>query len=156
MKVDLDAWISLALAPGETDALDDFVSTCLHDGGVWDSPRTSDGIQDIERVLERSPECLRLCGRIWSIDQRLHTFWLEIQRAQEDGPVTWCLCFDVEASSPRRARNAVHDHDRPEDIDWAAVLAGEAAIRDDKLLPVPGATRSLGPDAPAHEPPDLS
>ena len=141
---DLEALISLV--PGQTDALDRFVSTCLADAGVWASPRTSDGVQNIDRVLDRSPERLQICGRIWSIDQVLHTFWLELQREAADGQMTWALYFDVAASSPRRARNAVHDHDRPEDIHWVATLAGEAAIRDGMLLPVPGSTRLVGRD----------
>jgi len=138
----------LLLAPGQTEALDRFVSTCLADAGLWESPRTSDGVQDIERVLERSPQRLRVCGRIWSIDQVLHTFWLELQQEAAHGQMTWFLYFDIATSSPRRARNAVHDHDRPEDIDWFATLAGEAAIRDGMLLPVPGSTRSVVRDMP--------
>ena len=138
---DLEALLSLA--PGQTDALDTFVSCCLSDAGLWDSPRTSDGVPGIERFLERSPQRLRVCGRIWSIDQVLHTFWLELLREAVEGQLTWSLYFDVAESSPRRARSAVQSHDRPEDIHWVATLAGEAAIRDGMLLPIPGSTRSI-------------
>jgi hypothetical protein len=138
---DLEALLSLA--PGQTDALDRFVSTCLADAGLWESPRTSDGVQDIVRLVERSPERLRVCGRIWSIDQVLHTFWLELQREAMVGQLTWFLYFDIAESTPRRTRNALGDHDRPEDIHWFARLAGEAVIRDSVLLPVPGSTRLI-------------
>jgi hypothetical protein len=115
--VDLEALISLA--PGQTDALDRFVGTCLTDAGLWESPRTSDGISDIVRVVERSPQRLRVSGRIWSIDQVLHTFWLELQRAPSGDDMIWCLYFDIAESSPRRTRNALDDQDRPPGVPLA-------------------------------------
>jgi hypothetical protein len=142
---DLDALSSLIAEPSDT--LDGFVSACLADAGVWKSPRTSDGVQGIERVLEHSPERLRICGRIWSIDQELHTFWLELQR-RADSEITWRLCFDVVGSSPRRARNAVHDHDRPDEIEWSTMLAGTATTQDGTLRPVAGSTQSIARDLP--------
>jgi hypothetical protein len=146
LVVDLEALISLA--PGQTDALDRFVSTCLADAGLWESPRTSDGVSEIVRVVETSRDRLRVCGRIWSIDQVRHTFWLELQREAAGDEMTWFLYFDVAESSPRRTRNALDDHDRPEDIHWFATLAGEATILDSVLLPVPGSTRLIVHDTP--------
>ena len=77
MTVDLQALLSLE--PGHTDALDWFISSCLYDGGIWESPRTSDGIHST-RVLAHASDELRVYGRIWELDQSLHTFWLELKR----------------------------------------------------------------------------
>ena len=138
----------LALEPGRSDALDWFVGNCLSDAGIWDSPRTSDGIQAIERVLERGPNVLRVCGRIWDIDQTLHTFWLEIARDDEGERFGWFLYFDVAESSARRARNALDNYSRADDIAWHAKLTGEATIQGDTLVIVPGSTRVLVRDMP--------
>ena len=82
----------------------------LHEAGVWDSPRVSDGII-YTRMVKAG-----VCGRLYEIDQTLHAFWLE-----REGP-TWRLYYDVIASSPRRARNAIDEHDDPTEIEWRFVL----------------------------------
>ena len=150
--VPIDLAELLSLEPGRTDALDWFVGSCLCDGGLWNSPRTSDGIQGIERVFERAPDGLRVCGRIYEIAQTLHTFWLELKRDASGDRVAWLLYFDVAETSARRARNALEDHDRPEDIEWRAKLAGEATVQDGVLTIVPGSTRVLVRDMPEPEP----
>jgi hypothetical protein len=137
----------LPIEPGRTDALDWFIGSCLSDGGLWDSPRTSDGII-VERVLERTSNVLRVCGRIWNIEQTLHTFWLEIARDGEQDRFGWFLYFDVAESSARRARNAIDNHAVPDDIEWHARLAGEATVQGDALAIVPGSTRVLVRDMP--------
>lgn len=138
----------LPLAPGRTDSLDWFIGSCLTDGGPWASPRTSDGISNVDRVLERGPDVLRVCGRIWNIEQTLHTFWLEIARHGEQDRFGWFLYFDVAESSARRARNALDNHDVPNDIEWHARLAGEAMVQGDALAIVSGSTRVLVRDMP--------
>jgi hypothetical protein len=117
------------LDPPSFQALDWFIGTCLYDGGIWDSPRTSDGIQSIGRVLERGPDRLRVGGRIYEIDQTLHTFRLELSRAAADDRVTWSLDFDVTDDSACRA-----------------TLLGEAVIEDGALAIVPGTTRVIARD----------
>jgi hypothetical protein len=133
------------------DALDWFIGSCLCDGCVWDSPRTSDGISGIERVLERGPDTLRVSGRIWEIDQTLHEFWVELQPDGESDRFAWFLFFDVAEDSARRARTALSSHDRAEDISWSATLAGEATVQDGALTIVPGSTRVLLRDMPERE-----
>jgi hypothetical protein len=125
---DLSALIPLE--PGSA-ALEWFIGTCLFEAGVWASPRTSDGVNAIERVLERGLDVLRGCGTIWEIDQSLHAFWLEIERTGDR--FAWRLYYDVIASSERRARNAMSNHDRPEDLEWRATLAGEATVEGNAL-----------------------
>lgn len=133
-----------SLDPLRTDALDRFVSTCLASGGVWDHPRQSDGISNIDRVFERGPEGIGVCARIYEIDdQSLHTFWLEIRRDVKG--ITWSLHFDVVETSARRAYNAVHDHDRADDIEWRVRLTGDANIVDGVLVVVDESTSALVP-----------
>ncbi len=128
-----------SLDPLHTEALDLFVSTCLASGGVWNRPRKSDGISSIDRVFECGPEGIGVCARIYEVDdQSLHTFWLEIHR-DVDG-IRWSLSFDVIETSPRRAYNAVHNHDRAEDIEWQARLTGDAIVVDGVLLIVEEST----------------
>jgi hypothetical protein len=122
------------------DALDWFVGSCLADAGLWESPRTSDGISNIDRVIERTPDALRVCGRIWNIAQTIHTFWLEI--ARDNDRFCWFLYFDI-AESSRRARNAVDNQAVPDEIEWVARIAGEATVEADALAIVPGSTRVL-------------
>lgn len=138
MTVDLPALLSLE--PGSMDALDFFIGGCLYDGGIWQSPRTSDGIHSI-RVLEHASDKLRVCGRIWEIDQSLHTFWLELTRDGSGDRFAWSLYFDVIETSARRAQNAHESHDNPEDIEWRAKIIGGATVQGDKLTIVPGSTR---------------
>jgi len=149
MTVDLQSLLSLE--PGRTDALDWFIGSCLYDGGIWQSPRTSDGIHSI-RVLEHASDELRVCGRIWEIDQSLHTFWLELKRDGDGDRFAWFLYFDVIETSARRARNAHDSHDKPEDVEWRAKVVGEATIQGDKLTIVPSSTRVLVQDMPDPEP----
>jgi hypothetical protein len=141
--IDLTSLLSL---DSDLEALDAFVSGCLCDGGIWTSPRNSDGIQGVERVLERAADCLRLCGRIYSIDQVLHPFWLELWRDAVEPSVTWMLCFDLAEGAGRRAQNAFTASERSEDIEWRVVLGGEAAIDNGALTLVAGATRTLARD----------
>jgi hypothetical protein len=132
----------ISVEPGRTDALDWFIGSCLCEGGIWESPRTSDGINAIERVLERGPAALRVAGRIWEIDQSLHTFWLELKRNDGSDRFAWSLYFDVIETSARRARNALSSHEDAEEIEWRAKLMGQATAQNDKLTIVPGSTRA--------------
>src|SRR5262249_3747762 len=43
---------------------------CLTEGGIWDHWRASDGLHGIDRLIERTPDVLRLIRRIWEIDDR--------------------------------------------------------------------------------------
>jgi hypothetical protein len=129
--------------PGRSDALGWFIGSCLCAGGVWESPRTSDGIQGIDRVFERAPDVLRVRGRIFEIDQALHAFWLELARHASGDRVAWSLYFDVAEASPRRARNALDRSDRPDDIEWRAKVTGEATVEGGVLTIVTGSTRVL-------------
>src|SRR6185369_2277696 len=52
------------------DGLDWFVSWCLFEGDVWESPRTSDGVPSFE--VERETDAWRVRGRIWAIEQTVH------------------------------------------------------------------------------------
>ena len=138
MTVDLQSLLSHE--PGRTDALDWFIGSCLYDGGIWESPRTSDGVHSI-RVLEHAADELRVCGRIWEIAQSLQTFWLELKRDGAGDRFAWLLYFDVIETSACRARNAHVSHDNPEDVEWRAKLVGEASVQDNKLTIVRGSTR---------------
>ena len=92
------------------DALDLFVSDRLFEAGVWESPRTSDGIVQV-RIVESEPERMSIGGRIYSIDQELHSFWLDLEREAVGSSVRWALFFDVVADSARRARDAIDCYD---------------------------------------------
>jgi hypothetical protein len=149
VAVDLVALLSLD--PKRVE-LEWFIGRCLFEGGIWESPRTSDGINGIERVLERGPDVLRAHGKIWEIDQSIHAFWLEIERAGTSDRFVWRLYYDVIASSERRARDAPSNHDRPEDIEWRARLEGDATVQDSVLAIVPGSTEVSVRELPAREP----
>lgn len=138
VAADLLTLISVEL--GRTDALDWFIGGCLCEGGIWDHPRTSDGISAI-RVFQRESDALRVAGHIWEIDQNLHLFWLELERGAVPDRFAWVLYFDAIVTSARRARNTLSDHEAPEEIEWRAKLAGEATVQDDKLTIVSGLTR---------------
>lgn len=131
MEVDLRGVFSLD--PGQTDALDAFISGRLFEASVWDSPRTSDGIEHV-RLVEYRPDRVRVCGRIFQIDQSLHSFWLDLEREGSGIGVTWSLYFDVVANSPRRRRNAIDTYDHANEIDWRVALAGNAEVRDGALV----------------------
>ena len=59
-----------------SDLLESFVAGTLADAGVWSSPRVSDGLVAY-RIVERGPTRVRVCGRIWEIDQTQRSFWLD-------------------------------------------------------------------------------
>lgn len=149
MAADLLALISVEL--GRTHALDWFIGSCLCEGGIWDHPRTSDGISAI-RVLERGPDTLHVAGHIWEINQSVHTFWLELKRADVPDRFGWVLHFDVIETSARRARDALSNHENADEIEWRAKLEGEAIVQDDKLAIVPGTTRVDVQDLTEPEP----
>lgn len=112
------------------DALDAFVSLRLFEGVAWSSPRVSDGI-DSFRVVRESATELHLAGRIWDIDQVLHSFWLVLRRDEaESVDVAWTLYFDpdIGGTTSRRARNAIHAIDAPEQIEWRGTFEGRATL----------------------------
>lgn len=121
-----EALLALEPAGDLSDTLERFVARALFDGGVWSSPRTSDGVTSY-RVVERTPMRLRVCGRIWEIDQTLRSFWLDLARAHAlPERVTWTLYFDVDVASvgERRARDAVDVVQDPGDVPWVTTLEG--------------------------------
>lgn len=124
MEVDLRSLFSLD--SGETDALESFICQRLFQANIWESVRTSDGIPHL-RIVEYAPERVRICGRIFTIDQALHSFWLDIEPTGRGG-VSWALYFDVVAASPRHERNAIDTFDQPEKINWRVTLTGKADI----------------------------
>jgi len=142
----------LSVDPGPQAALDWFIGSCLYEANVWESPRTSDGLHSIARVLERGPDCLNVCGRIWTIDQTIHAFWLQVRRDGTDDRYSWFLAFEVAYASSRKAENALDNHDRPEDIEWHARISGEATVEDGALAIVPDSTRVIIRDMPEPEP----
>jgi len=151
MAVDLATL--LALEPGKTDALEWFVGSCLFEGGVWDSPRISDGIHSIDQVFERGADALRVRGRVWEIvDQTLHTFWLETKRDGTGDRFAWIVYFDVAETSARRVETVLNSHHKAEEIEWRATLAGEATVQDSKLVIIPDSTRALIRDMPEAKP----
>lgn len=79
------------------------------------------------RVVERTPTRLRACGRIWDIDQTLHSFWLDVARAHPfPERITWTLYFDIDVTSTgeRRARNAIDAIEDPGNVTWVVTLEG--------------------------------
>lgn len=113
------------------EALDRFIADRLYEAGVWDSPRHADGVVYV-RVLEHERDRLRLNGRLYTIDQKLHAFWLDIHTVETE--VDWALHYDVIASSPRRARNAIDLHDRASDIEWEIQLLGRVKVRGEWVV----------------------
>ena len=110
----------VALESDPRDALESFVAGALHDGGVWPSPRTSDGVASY-RVIERTPVRARVCGQIWSIEQTLHPFWLDLECGDV---VTWTLYFDVDTTvlGPRGTRNLLDSIQEPTEAPWARTI----------------------------------
>jgi len=149
-----------ALLPFEprSTALEWFIGSCLTEAGVWDDPRTSDGIGDFGAVFENGPNRLCFWSRIWRIDgQTLHTFWLEVTRERQCDQFAWFLYFDAPEDSGRRRPRAFDRHDAAEEIEWRARIVGEAIVQDEKLAIVPGSTRALIRDVPEPElPPERS
>jgi hypothetical protein len=84
------------------------------------------------RVVEYLPERIRVCGRIFEIDQTLHSFWLDMRRGTAG--VTWELHFDVVAASPRRERNAIDTFDDPQEIEWRITLSGAGEVQHGTLV----------------------
>lgn len=121
----------LPASDGEpADALDAFVSLRLFEGGSWSSPRVSDGI-DSFRIVRESPTHLEVAGRIWDINQVLHSFWLVVQRDEAASlDVAWTLYFepDIGGTTSRRARNAIHAIDAPDQITWQGIFEGRATL----------------------------
>jgi hypothetical protein len=102
--------------------LESFLGDRLHEAGVWESPRSSDGISAL-REIERTSVRARLCGQIWEIvEQSLHAFWLDVERSADD--VRWTLYFGAIVDSPRRARNAAYALSDPGEVEWNVTLSG--------------------------------
>jgi len=132
--MDLDLRTLFSLEDGQTKALEFFISGRLFEAGLWNSWRSSDGIQYL-RVVQCEPACVRVCGRIYEVrDQSLHIFWLDLKRATSGTGVRWTLYFDAPAPTNRHERDAIYMSDRAEDFSWAFVLAGDAQVRDGTLV----------------------
>jgi hypothetical protein len=122
----LDTLFSLDLESDARGWLEQFVSRALADAGVWSSPRVSDGVMSY-RMVDRASTRMRMNGRIWDIDQKLHPFWLDVERGGAPGaPATWTLYFDIDTASlsPRRARKVLDTIQDPTDIAWVVKLTG--------------------------------
>jgi hypothetical protein len=132
VHLDLRSVFSLEL--GHTDVLDSFISNRLFEAGVWESPPTSDGIVSL-RVVTCEANCLSVCGRIFEIDQTLHSFWLDLTCEGSANGVSWAVYFDPIAGSQRCERNAIDTYDRAEDLIWRVALSGLADVRDGALVP---------------------
>jgi len=132
VSVDLRTVFELEVRP-DAYKLETFISDRLFEAGAWGADNCPDGIVHI-RVLETEPDRLRLCGRLVEINGKLHPFWLELESGIA---VTWSLYFDVVATTPRRARDAIDVFDRASDIEWQVSLSGKAELRDGALVPLP-------------------
>jgi hypothetical protein len=120
-------------ADAAPEALELFIARVLHRGGVWEHPRRSDGIEGW-RAVERSPSLLRLGGRIFEIDQSLHTFWLELEAGIGAASVQWRLYFDVVGRPFQRVADALDVLDSAEQADWRLALAGTAKVEGEALV----------------------
>src|SRR5262244_1136289 len=106
MNLDLSKLFSLE--DGQTATLERFIDQRLFEAGVWNSWRTSDGIQYL-RVVQCEPACVRVCGRIYEVvDQALRMFWLDLNRPTSGTSVRWALYFDAPAPTNRRERDAIY------------------------------------------------
>jgi hypothetical protein len=110
-----------ALSAWLRDDLERFLGERLAEAGVWATPRESEGVRDV-RIVVDGPWRARMVGEIWTIDQVVHVFWLDLEADGADR-VAWRLFYDV-LTSPRRARNALHIVERPEDARWRVELSG--------------------------------
>lgn len=106
--------------------LERFIGERLAEAGIWDSTRTSDGIEQV-RLIRHDPRRVSLVGRLWEIDQTLRSFWLEVERTDGDG-IAWTLYFDV-LGTARQVRNALLVHDATDEIEWRVTLTGMAEGR---------------------------
>lgn len=121
----LTALLSRDSADDLQQLVEAFVADALADAGVWSSRRASDGIQTL-RIVEWVPKRLRVCGKIWSIDQTLHTFWLDADGCATPTSTTWTLYFDVDETSmtARRAHNILYVLQDPGEVVWRVTLIG--------------------------------
>ena len=104
-------------------AVESFIATVLAARGHWQTVRESDGIKRI-RIVSDGPALCRIVGEIWTIDQTVHVFWLDLSRVPEDpGSIRWKLLYDLRAPE-RRSRQAIDLLSSPEGDDWAATLKG--------------------------------
>jgi hypothetical protein len=111
-----------------SETLESFISDRLSEARVWSSPRVSDGVSSY-RVVARGPRGMRLCGRIWEIDQTQHSFLVDVEWEDGDQPrAVWKLFFDIDdtAMSPRRARLAIDAIEDPSQVPWRVALTGRA------------------------------
>ncbi len=122
----LDALFSWVDEADLREPLERFIARALVDAGVWASTRTSDGITKL-RVVERAPTHLRVCGKLYKVDQTKRAFWVDIERSDcvERG-MTWSLFFDVDRTpmSGRRACDAVDWIKAASDVEWNVSLSG--------------------------------
>jgi hypothetical protein len=110
-------------------ALEKVVAQCLHHGGVWSSPRQSDGVPWF-RIVARDDAHLRVCGRIFTIGQVEHTFWLDVTRdpgKTSGASLTLHFNADTSALSPRAARSVLESIDAPSDVRWSVTVPTFAA-----------------------------
>jgi hypothetical protein len=76
------------------EALERFIADVLYQGGVWNTPRVSDGISTW-RVDEHGATRVRLAGKIYEISQKLRPFCLDLELDEErPEQVHWTLSFD--------------------------------------------------------------
>jgi hypothetical protein len=121
--VSLDAL--LTAVPGDglarelVEEVEALIAQALVDGGVWETARTSDSLARC-RVMARDAERVRLLGRIWTIDQTEHTFWLDLERGG-----AWRLWYELDRALSERRRRDAHDLvTAPEQIAWEHVFEG--------------------------------
>jgi hypothetical protein len=72
------------------------------------------------------------CGLVYTIDQNLHPFWLDL--TEESPSVRWTLYFDLDEPSPRRRRDAIFLYNRAEDLAWNVTLSGTGIVRHGCLV----------------------
>jgi hypothetical protein len=116
--------------------LEGFIADVLYRAGVWNCPRTSDGVT-FWRVVERSPILVRIGGRIYEISQEVYSFWLDLERDQElPEQVNWTLYFDIlpGSRSGRRAAMMIEVIDVPEQAEWRVALMGTAVAQAATLV----------------------
>jgi hypothetical protein len=125
----LEALIEIACAENPRDYVEQFVASRLAEGDVWDSPRVSDGVS-LCRLIERAPERVRICGKIWEIDPQIErSFWLDVEwHHGSQREANWTLYFDIDVAllSARRARHAAVVIAEPGEVAWHVVLTGKA------------------------------
>lgn len=108
-------------------ALERVVAHCLHHGGIWSSPRQSDGVPWF-RIVARDDAGVHVCGRIFTIGQVEHTFWLDVTRDAATGTsasgasLTLHFQADTSALSPRAARSVLESIDAPADVHWKVTI----------------------------------